>query len=50
MPTATPSRRASALPADERRAAIVAAVRPVVLEHGERVTSRQIAEAAGVAE
>ncbi len=50
MPTATPSRRASALPPDERRAAIVEAVRPLVLEHGERVTSRQIAEAAGVAE
>jgi AcrR family transcriptional regulator len=49
MSTAT-SRRATAMPPDERRAAIVAAVRPLLLEHGERVTSRQIAEAAGIAE
>lgn len=50
MSTATSSRRASALPPGERRKAIVEAVRPLVLEHGERVTSRQLAEAAEVAE
>ena len=46
----TPSRRAAALPPDERRSMIVAATLPLLLEHGERVTSRQIAEAAGIAE
>ena len=51
MPAAsTTSRRASALPPDERRAAIIAAVRPLLIEHGESVTTRQIACAAGVAE
>jgi AcrR family transcriptional regulator len=48
--TVSPSRRASALPPDERRAAIIEAVRPLFVEHGDRLTSRQIAEAAGVAE
>ena len=43
-------RRAAALPPDERRAAIIAATEPLVLEHGEGVTSKQIAAAAGVAE
>jgi AcrR family transcriptional regulator len=48
---ATESRtRASALPAVERRAAIVAATLPLLYEHGEAVSTRQIAEAAGVAE
>jgi AcrR family transcriptional regulator len=44
------SRRASALPPDERRAAIVAATLPLLLERGGAVTTRQIAEAAGIAE
>ena len=35
---------------DERRSMIVAATLPLLLEHGDRVTSRQIAEAAGIAE
>ncbi|HEX4491256.1 MAG TPA: TetR/AcrR family transcriptional regulator [Acidimicrobiia bacterium] len=48
--TATRTTRASALPADERRSMIVAAALPLLLEHGDRVTSRQIAEAAGIAE
>jgi len=48
--TPTTSRRASALPPDERRAAIIEAVRPLLIEHGESVTTRQIACAAGVAE
>jgi AcrR family transcriptional regulator len=43
-------KRAAALPAEERRSAIVAAALPLVLEHGDRLTSRQIAEAAGIAE
>jgi AcrR family transcriptional regulator len=42
--------RASALPPDERRAAIVAATVPLLLEYGQSVNTRQIAEAAGVAE
>jgi AcrR family transcriptional regulator len=51
MPAAsTTSRRASALPPEERRAAIIEAVRPLLIEHGESVTTRQIACAAGVAE
>jgi AcrR family transcriptional regulator len=43
-------RRAAALPPDERRAMIVEATFPLVIEHGEMVTTRQIADAAGIAE
>ena len=46
----TRSRRASALPPDERRAAIVTATVPLLMTHGTAVTTRQIAEAAGIAE
>jgi AcrR family transcriptional regulator len=42
--------RAAALPAAERRAEIIATTTPLVLEHGAAVTTRQIAEAAGIAE
>ena len=42
--------RASPLPLEERKAAIIEAVIPVMIEHGAAITSRQIAEAAGVAE
>jgi AcrR family transcriptional regulator len=42
--------RARPLPADERRAALVAATLPLVARYGTKVTTRQIAEAAGVAE
>jgi AcrR family transcriptional regulator len=42
--------RAAALPPDERRAAIARATLPLLLERGLTVTTRQIAEAAGVAE
>ena len=48
--TVNKPRRATALPPDERRSMIVAATLPLLLEHGDRVTSRQIAEAAGIAE
>lgn len=48
--TPAAARRAAPLPADERRAAIVEAVIPLLLEHGSSVTSRQIAEAAQVSE
>ena len=43
-------RRAAALPPAQRRAAIVAATLPLMLQHGVGVSTRQIAEAAGIAE
>lgn len=46
----TPRGRAAPLPPDERRRVILAAVQPVILEHGLDVTTRQLADAAGVAE
>jgi AcrR family transcriptional regulator len=42
--------RAVALPPDQRREALVQATLPLLLVHGRAVTTRQIAEAAGVAE
>jgi AcrR family transcriptional regulator len=42
--------RAAALPPEERREALIAATLPLVLEHGTDVSTRLIAEAAGVAE
>lgn len=42
--------RARRLPPDERREALIAATLPLVLHHGPGVTTRQIAEAADVAE
>ena len=44
------SRRAPALPAEERKAAILTATLPLLLERGAGVSTRQIAEAAGIAE
>jgi AcrR family transcriptional regulator len=42
--------RAAPLPPSERRAAIIAATLPLLLAHGPAVTTRHIAEAAGIAE
>ena len=42
--------RATALPIEERRSAIVAATLPLFLEHGSALTTREIAQAAGIAE
>jgi AcrR family transcriptional regulator len=43
-------KRAAALPPDERRSMIVRATLPLLLQNGEMVTTRQIADAAGIAE
>ena len=46
----TSSGRAKPLPPEERRAAIIEATLPLLRAHGKDVSTRQIAEAAGVAE
>ncbi|WP_248488771.1 TetR/AcrR family transcriptional regulator [Tsukamurella sp. PLM1] len=51
MPAANDTRsRAPHLPPDERRAALIAATRDALLDHGTVPTTKQIAAAAGVAE
>jgi AcrR family transcriptional regulator len=45
-----PPGRARPLPPDERRAALIEATLPLVAQYGAKVTTKQIAEAAGVAE
>ena len=52
MPSSTRARahRAAPMAPDERRRAIVDAVVPLLLAHGDDLTTRQIAEAAGIAE
>lgn len=49
-PVVERSKRAAPLPPEARREMIVDAALPLILEHGERVTTRQIADAAGIAE
>jgi AcrR family transcriptional regulator len=44
------ARRAAPLPPEERRSAILRAVRPLLLERGSGVTTKELAQAAGVAE
>ena len=44
------SQRAPALPAEERREAIVCATLPLLQAHGTALSTRQIADAAGIAE
>ncbi|MEO8908308.1 MAG: TetR/AcrR family transcriptional regulator [Microbacteriaceae bacterium] len=46
----TTARRASPMSVEDRQSMIVDAVIPLLLEHGANITSRQIAEEAGVAE
>jgi AcrR family transcriptional regulator len=48
--TSAESGRARPLPPDERRAKLVAATLPLLAQYGTKVTTRQIAQAAGVAE
>lgn len=50
--TGSPARssRAESMSPDDRRAAIAAAAIPLLLRHGASVTTRQIADAAGIAE
>ncbi len=44
------TKRASALSADDRRASILAAAVPLLRERGQAVTTKEIADAAGIAE
>src|SRR6476469_9307170 len=48
--TGPPAGRAAPMQRDDRRAAIVAATLPLLREHGQAVTTRQIAEASGIGE
>jgi len=50
VPERETARRARPMPPDERRAAIIAATLPLLRRYGDDVSTRQIAEAAGVAE
>ena len=50
VPGVTSPRRSSPMPPDERREMIVRAALPLCRERGNAVTSKQIAEAAGVSE
>src|SRR3954471_16947245 len=50
VPIFPPSRRAKPLPPDERKAAIIAATIPLLMERGRDVTTREIAAACGIAE
>ena len=45
-----PRTRAASMPFEERRRSIVDAAIPLLMEHGEQVTTRHVADAAGIAE
>lgn len=49
-PVTSKSTRAEPLAPDDRRRAIIAAVIPLLTQHGAAVTTKQMAEAAGIAE
>lgn len=50
-PSERPSgRRAKPLPPEDRRRALIDVTVPLLLEHGRRTTTRQVADAAGIAE
>lgn len=49
-PKPTKTRRAEPLTPNERRLAVIEAVAPLLVDHGATVTTRQMAEAAGIAE
>ncbi len=48
--TGPPRRRVPAMAPEDRRAALIAATVPLLREHGTAISTRQIAQAAGVAE
>jgi AcrR family transcriptional regulator len=50
VPPRSERSRAAPLPPAERRAAIVRAIGPLVLEHGAGVTTKEIAQGAGISE
>jgi AcrR family transcriptional regulator len=50
LPESDHWRRAAALPPGERRAAVALATLPLLMQYGTAVTTKQIAEAAGIAE
>jgi AcrR family transcriptional regulator len=50
VPSTSERTRAAPLPPAERRAAIVRAIGPLILEHGAGVTTKEIAQGAGISE
>jgi AcrR family transcriptional regulator len=50
VPSTSERTRATPLPPAERRAAIVRAIGPLILEHGAGVTTKEIAQGAGISE
>jgi AcrR family transcriptional regulator len=50
LPAPAKGKRAAAMAPEDRRSMIVATALPLLLEHGERLTTKLIADAAGIAE